>query len=228
VSTHELLCGRPSLDGPEIFFLGQSGTTGPQVVIFVRAGHLEVRVGTGSGDSLKLRTFEGTGVTAFDAARGASLDSPLTETTAAGAAIGDLGALTAISGTIDCGDQQPGTANVVLTGQAPVGPLDGALGGVQVNCTETASGEYVGILGLMTTGTTQLLVFVTASSGMIQVAVETKSSGSLYSGKGAGLVTLVSGSAHMAGDVTESVAAGVTPHVLHVAGDATCGTTVQQ
>ena len=107
VSAQTIVCDRPSLDGPEIFFLGQAGTTGPQVVIFLRAGHVEVRVATGSGATLRERDFAGTGVTTFDAATGAQLDTPLTETTAAGAAIGDLGALSHISGTIDCGTSNP-------------------------------------------------------------------------------------------------------------------------
>ena len=71
-------------------------------------------------------------------------------------------------------------------------------------------------------------MFVTASTGMIQVSVEATASASFYNGKGAGLVTVGSDGAHMEGDVTESVAAGATPHTLHVAGDATCGLTVHQ
>ena len=85
VSAQTIVCDRPSLDGPEIFFLGRAGTTGPQIVIFLRAGHVEVRVATGSGATLRERDFTGTGVTTFDAATGAQLDTALTETTAAGA-----------------------------------------------------------------------------------------------------------------------------------------------
>ena len=67
-----------------------------------------------------------------------------------------------------------------------------------------------------------------ASAGLLQVGLETRSSGSFYSGKGAGIVRLKTGGAHMAGDVTETVKARVTPHVLHVTGDATCGLKGQQ
>jgi len=227
VSTKEVDCGRPTLaSGPEIFFLGQAGTTGPQVVIFVSAGHVEVRVATGAAASLRLRSFVGTGVTGFDAAKGAQLDSPLTETTAAGAAVGNLGALTAIAGTVDCGDQQAGTTNVVITGSTPYGPLSGGLTDVKVTCTETASGTFVGINGLGTAGTTPVLIFVTAGTSSLQVAVEIGTTGSFYTAKGAGLTTMVPGGASVSGDVTESVKAGTTPGTLHVTGDATCGTTV--
>jgi hypothetical protein len=227
VTTTEIICGQPALaGGPQIFVLGRSGSTGPQVVLFIQVGHVEVRVGTGSGATLSLRTFAGTGVTGFDAASGAQIDSPLTETTAAGSATGSLGALASISGTIDCGDQQQGTSTVVVSGVSPYGQLDGVLGSTKVTCTITSGGTYVGVNGLSSAGATPVLVFVTASAGALQVAVETTSSGSFYSGKGAAITTLVPGGATMAGDVTESVKAGATPHVLHVAGDATCGTTV--
>jgi len=227
VTTKEIVCGQPSFDGPQITFQGQSGTAGPQIVIFVSAGHVEARVATGVAATLRLRSFVGTGVTSFDAASGAQLDSPLTESTAAGDAVGDLGALSSISGTIDCGNQQPGTANIVVSGLSPLGSLDAALSEFKVTCRVTATGTYVGIVGLSMAGTTPVLVFVTASTAMLQVAVEIKTSGSFYTAKGAGLTTLVPGGVSIAGDVTETVKAGATPHTLHVMGDATCGTTVQ-
>lgn len=229
VTTTSIVCGQPSIDGPQIFFQGTSAS-GPDIVVFMRAAHVEVRVATGSASTLKLRSFEGTGVTGFDAAKGGQLDTPLTETTGAGDAIGDLGALTSISGAIDCGNQQPGTANMVVTGLSPQGQLSTALTNVHVTCTfTTGSGEFVGVSGL-TTGdaATPILMFVTGSTGRIQVAVEAKASASFYNGTGAGLVTLGADGAHMEGDVTESVTGGATPHTLHVTGDATCGLTVHQ
>lgn len=228
VTARDIYCGPPSLDGPQIEILGQAGTAGPMIVAFLMAGHAEVRVATGSGASLRLRSFVGTGVTGFDATSGAQLDSSLTETTDATTNKGDLGAVTSITGTVDCGDQQPGTASVRVSGQSAQGPLDGTLTDAYVLCTVTASGTFVAVRGLMTTGTTPLLVFVTGSSGVLRVVVDSRAAASPYVGNGAGLVTLVSGGAHMAGDVTESVAAGTTPHTLHVEGDATCGLTVKR
>lgn len=65
---------------------------------------------------------------------------------------------------------------------------------------------------------------------MLQVTVETGSAATGYLAKGAGLTTLVSGGATMAGDVPEQVPAGSSPSptTLHVAGDATCGSTTSQ
>src|ERR1700674_2668890 len=223
VTTHEVLCGQPSVDGPQIFFQGQSATARTMIVMFVRVGHVEVRAATGSASTLRLRTFVGPGVTAFNATSGAQLNSSLTEITQAGSATGSIGALTSISGTIYCGDQQQGTSSVVISGVSPFGPLGGTLSSAKVICTVTASGTFVGISGLMATGATPLLVFVTASTGLLQVGLETRSSGSFYNGKAAGIVTLALTGAHVAGDVTEIVKAGVTPHRLHVTGEATCG-----
>jgi hypothetical protein len=230
VTAQRITCNRPSLDGPEIDFIGQSGTTGPMIVIFAQAGHVEVRVGIGSAATLRLRTFVGTGVTSFNAATGVVLDTTLTETTDAATATGGLGALSSISGSIDCGNQLPGSANVVVSGLSPYGQLNGALTSVAVTCTVTASGTFVGIAGLGMAGTTPVLVFVTASTGLLQVAVETKTAGTFYTIKGAAVTTLVPGGATMSGDVNESVPSGSTPspNLLHVTGTATCGTTIQQ
>jgi len=230
VITQTITCDRPSLAGPEIDYIGLAGTGGPMIVIFAQAGHVEVRVGTGSAATLRLRTFVGTGVTNFNAATGMVLDATLTETTDAATATGSLGALSAISGSIDCGDQQPGSADVVVSGLSPYGQLNGALTGVAVRCTITASGTFVGITGLSTAGTTPVLVFVTASTGLLQVAVETKTAGTFYSTKGAGLTTLVPGGATMNGDVMEAAASGSTPspNPMNVKGSATCGTTIHQ
>ena len=214
VTTQSIGCNKPSLDGPEIDFIGKAGANGPMIVIFARAGHAEVRVGTGAASTLRLRTFVGSGVTSFDAAT----------------ATGDLGALRSISGTIDCGNQQPGSANVVVSGPSPYGQLAGALTDADVTCTVTASGTYVGIVGLSTAGTTPVLLFVTASTALLQVSVGTKTAGTFYTAKGSGLTTLVPGGATIAGDVMEAAPSGSTPspNLLHVTGSATCGTTIQQ
>ena len=228
VTTQQITCRRPGLDGPNIFFQGQSGTTGPQVVMFIRAGHADVRVATGSGESLHLRSFEGSGVTGFNAAKGARLDSPLAENTDAASVIGDLGQLTSISGAVDCGNQQPGTANIHVTGESAQGPLDGTLTAVQVSCTRTSTSLFVIAGGMTRIGTTPALRFVTSSEGLVQASVATKASGSFYTVKGPGLVTLTSNGARMEADIPEAVAAGVKPHIIHVAGDATCGSTIQR
>lgn len=230
VTAQTITCNQPTLDGPQISFIGRAGASGPDIVIFARPGHVEVRVGTGAAATLRLRTFVGTGVTSFDAAAGMKLDTTLTETTDKATATGSLGALSSISGSLDCGNEQPGSANIVVSGLSPYGQLDGAMTGVNVRCTVTASGTFVGIAGLGMAGSTPVLLFVTASTGLLQVAVETRTAGSFYTGKGSGLVTLVPGGATIAADVNAAAPSGSTPspNLLHVTGAATCGTTIQQ
>jgi hypothetical protein len=230
VTAQTITCNQPTLDGPEISFIGRAGASGPDIVIFASPGHVEVRVGTGAAATLRLRTFVGTGVTSFDAAAGMKLDATLTETTDAATATGSLGALSSISGSLDCGNEQPGSANIVVSGLSPYGQLEGAMTGVNVHCTVNASGTFVEIAGLGMAGSTPVLLFVTASTSLLQVVVETKTVGTFYTGKGSGLVTLVPGGATIAADVNAAVPSGSTPspNLLHVTGTATCGTTLQQ
>jgi hypothetical protein len=180
------------------------------------------------GESLVLRSFEGSGVTGFDAAKGATLDSPLTENTDPASAIGDLGELTSFSGTIDCGNQQPGSATIQVSGESAQGTLDGTLTQVQVSCTQTSTSLFVIVGGMTTIGTTPAVMFVTGSNGFLQASVATKAGGSFYTKQDSSFVTLRSDGAHMEGDLPEAVAAGATPHMIYVAGDATCGTTIQR
>ena len=227
VTPTAITCDQPGLDGSSITVLGTAGASGPQVVLFISAGHVEARVGTGAATTLKLRTFEGTGVTGFDAATGATLDTQLTETTDKGTAVGDLGALSSMSGTIDCGDQQPGTSTIALSGESALGPIGATFTGAHVTCRVVGPATYVTVQELGTAGTTPVLVFVNASATLLQAVLETKTATSVYSSKAPGLVTFTPGGVTVAGDLTETVKAGVTPHVLHVAGDGTCGTTIR-
>jgi len=227
VTPTAITCDQPGLDGSSITVLGTAGASGPQVVLFISDGHVEARVGTGAATTLKLRTFEGTGVTGFDAATGATLDTQLTETTDKGTAVGDLGALSSISGTIDCGDQQPGTSTIALSGESALGPIGATFTGAHVTCRVVGPATYVTVQELGTAGTTPVLVFVNASATLLQAVLETKTATSVYSSKAPGLVTFTPGGVTVAGDLTETVKAGVTPHVLHVAGDGTCGTTIR-
>ena len=75
-------------------------------------------------------------------------------------------------------------------------------------------------------GTTPVLIFVTAGTGSLQVAVEIQTGGTFYSAKGDGLTTMRTGGASMSGVVSEAAKAGTTPRTMQVTGDATCGATV--
>jgi len=226
ITPTEIICGEPSFSGPQIFVLGTAAGGSPQVVLFITANHVEARVGTGSGATLRLRTFAGTGVAGFDAAAGATLDGPVTETTPSGSATGKLGALSALQGSIDCGNQQPGSTTAVLSGTTPLGDVAPGLTSVHVLCTVAGGARYVGIQALGTAGTTSVLEFITLGPTSVQVAVETPTVTSFFTASGAGLTTIGANGGTVSADVTETDKNSAVHHVLHVAGDATCGTTV--
>lgn len=225
VTIKEIYCNQPSLSGPQIEALG-SFASGPDFVLFVSANHIEARVGTGSAATLKLRTFSGSGVTSFDAAIGAELNSSLTEITDAGTAAGTLGTLSQIQGTLDCGNETAGTANIVISGNDALGAMSGALTSVDVICTVSGGVTYVGSQGLGMAGTTPVLVFVTAGPGHLQVGVESGKTGTFYGTSVAGVVTLGADGAQFAGDVSTTAKAGTPTYTLHVVGSDTCGNTV--
>jgi len=225
VTVTTISCDQPSLAGPQIEALGTAPDSSG-FVLFVTASHIDARLGTGAAATLKLRTFEGTGVTAFNAATGVSIDSDLTETTAPGAAIGTLGAMRHLTGALDCGNQQPGTASVTISGTSKFGPMSGPLTQAKVTCTVSGSATYVTAQALTTAGTTPALVFVNAGPTMLQLVIETGTATDIYQAPGATASTITSTGASFSTDLTENVKTG-TPLVLHVAGSDTCGSAGQ-
>jgi hypothetical protein len=227
VTITRIVCGLPSLNGPQIEVLGTTGS-GPGFVAFVTANHIEARVAMGDGPTLKLRTFVGSGVTSFDAAAGTQLDSDLTESTAPGSAVGTLGALSHLKATIDCGDQQPGSASITITGTAKLGAMSSPLSDAKVTCTTIASGTYVTAQALTTAGTTPVLVFVNAGPTMLQLVIETGTASDVYALQGATAATISSTGAQFSADVTETGTTDTPARVLHVDGSDTCGTIIHQ
>ena len=234
VKITSITCGLPSFDGPEIS-AGGTFASGPGFVLFVTAKHLEARVGSGAAATLKLRTFSGAGVVSFDSSSGVKLDSDLTETTPAGSAIGTLGALSHISGNLDCGNQQPGTANITISGTASDGTLAGALTTPHVQCTMIGSTRYVTVQALGLAGSTPVLVFVNADPGLLQVvmAAQGATTSGVYSTKTAGAFTATADGVQISAEVVQNLPAGASPApnpalTLHVEGTATCGTITKQ
>jgi hypothetical protein len=191
--------------------------------IGVRSDEVKVFVSSGSGSDYHERAFEGTGVTAFDAAKGARIDSTLTETAAtAGTTSGSLDAITAIKGSIECGDQTSGTSTVTITGDTAEGALASAvLDPVRVECAGSPDGDEVVAMGLMAVGETNALVKLGLTSDGAVTVDETLPSGS-HRYKADGSSTITSTGAHVRADVVEQGAA--TPaRMLHVEGDLSCG-----
>jgi hypothetical protein len=221
-------CANPGLDGSTITVTGtppgQDAATGPFFTLFLSTGTVFVRVSTGSGADFKVREFTGTtGLSGFDAATGAQIDSPLSETTPAGSNKGDLGAVTAIKGSIDCGNFAPGTATVKLTGDTADGAVNGGLDPVLVTCTTNQQGNFVVVRGIVNVGSTKALFFVTTQpDGTLTIfeSVQTSTTQHQYQGPpGSGSPTTTGTT--IKGDAVEQNA--TPPRTIHVEGDATCG-----
>jgi hypothetical protein len=212
----------PESGGLQISVLGRPADPNLSVYIFVSSGIVAVRYDSGSGSTYTERDFTGTGVTSFDAATGAQINSPLTEVVTT-TAHGNLGALTSISGSIDCGNQMPGSSNLVFSGVTPKGALSGGLGPVNVECTNGQYGPAVSILGVAQVDSIPTFVVIAISSNTFSVSL---SGDGFFRNTATTKATLTATGATVEGDALEqNVAKGATAHTIHVSGDVVCGTT---
>jgi hypothetical protein len=161
--------------------------------------------------------------TGFDATRGATLDSPLTEIAATkGSSPGNVGALTAIRGTLECGDQDAGSSTVTVTGDTAEGAVQGAqLESARVECNRP--GDEVVVVGILRAGTTKSFVDLGLRPEGTDVR-QTLADGTEHRYQApAGTSTLTGTGAHVVADAVEQGSTSP-PHTLHVEGDATCST----
>lgn len=219
-------CDDPGFDGNTITLggtaAGSDPATGISVTMFISNGSVFVRVSTGSGTDFTVREFTGTtGLTGFDPATGAQFDSPLNETTPAGSNKGTIGALTAAKGSVDCGNFNPGTSTVKLTGTTPDGAVDGVLDPVLVTCTTIAQGSFVVVRGIVTVGSTKAIFFVTAQPTTdIRVFETVKPTGQHQYLSPVGASTVTATGATIKGDVVQ-VGVDQSPKI-HIEGEAHC------
>ena len=223
-----IICAVPDLAGMTIGVFGQTSAPGVNAYVTLRAGSINVRLGSGAGTTSTSRTFNGTGVTGFDAARGVHISSPLTEATQAGSATGTLPKLVSISGSVDCGNQLPGSGTITVTGDTEEGPLGDALSPLHVTCLVPSSGERVVIVGLTHIGSTEVAIEIGGGAGapaMFVVDSPSTAASHSFNSSTAGSVTFSGSHVILNGTVTESVTGTATAHTLTVSGDATCGLT---
>jgi len=213
-------CALPMLKGPELLVIGHPANTNLSIRIMLLAGSVTVGVDTGSGAQYRERDFTGTGMTGFDPAKGATIDSALTAVpAAAGTVAPNLPALTSITGTIDCAGQTPGTSTLAITGETEDGAVSGQISPVNVSCTQGAGAL---VIGLIHVGSGTALIDMSVQGSLFSFFIQGKSSGHQYqAATGSASVTATGG--HVDGDAVERVTGGATPHTLHVVGDATCG-----
>ena len=231
-ATITVQCDFPSFDGPEIVLFGTGGTVGQALRVILAANSVSVRYAGGAGKTYVERDFTGTGVTNFDASKGATFDSPL-QTAPTATATADLGALASIKGSVDCGDQTAGTSTLSVTGATAVGQLNvTAFDSVRVECdTSVKYGNSVQVIGLATVGGTPTQFIIDGSAAQFSVAQYPKGAATtlFYVGKVAdgATVTLSANGVHISGSATQqSAPAGTTAAKVTVSGDATCGSTV--
>jgi hypothetical protein len=216
-------CSAPALTGSSIITFANPPDKNISIRMVVAAGSVQLRVDSGSGSTYRERDFMGTGVTAFDAANAATINSPLTETTAPGSATSGIGALTSINGSIDCMHQTPGSATITFSGGA-ANVVSGGLTSVRAICLNAATGDVVQIFGIGQAGTTQqsVALFVFANGFNLFLTPST-GAGLYYAGQPGGTETLTGTGTHVDAVGLYKPTTGTSTATVHVTGDATCG-----
>ena len=221
VTQASIRCNMPATDGTEyINVLARPVDPNLSVYINVSAGQVTVRYDSGAGSTYVERDFTGTGVTNFDPARGATIDTKLKEVTTTGAH-GKLGILTALKGTIDCGGQLPGTSTLTLSGPTSKGNVTGGLSPVNVSCVNATTGAYVSIIGVVAVDGTPTSTVISVSAGTATVYLLDHG---FFKSTSTAVATITSAGAHVDADLLmQNPAAGATATTIHMTGDAVCG-----
>jgi hypothetical protein len=217
-----IICLDATLSGQHISITGTPATAIPNTVslsLDVSDGAVALQLGSGNADTLRLRQFMGSGVTGFDAGKGAQFSGPVSEVPVTNAKPGSLGAVTGVSGSVSCGNQTTGSSTVTVTGSPAEGALSGTMSPFRVSCSTFSGMNYVGVRGVTTVGATPQLMIVSIGPAQISVALV----GHFYTAKNTGQGTVTATGGHVAADVVDTPPAGTTAHTLHVAGDLTCG-----
>jgi hypothetical protein len=224
ISNTSVRCNFPSLDGQGIAVLARAADSTSLARVAVHATKVKVIISSGEGPDYHERVFEGTGVTGFDPAKRAVVDASLTESTPpVGARPRTVGAVTAIKGTVECGDQTAGSSTVVITGETPAGTLAAVkLDPVRAECYRSPDGDEVVASGLAKIGTTTALIGISLQSdGGISLTETVPTATRRYLASGTTTVTPNGGD--LRGDVVEQGIVAASAHRLHVEGELTCG-----
>ena len=222
-------CNNPTLAGLDILFFAQSPDAKAVVLITLTASSIGVSERAGAGADYTDREFSGTGVTAFDAARGATFDSDLTIVPSPGSKPGTLGTITHVSGAIDCGNQTPGTSTIVASGSSAEGSIEGAFTAARVTCNSSAQyGLSVSTSAVISSATPPVFMIInfTPTNSTIFAITDNPSKQHSYVYDKAGTLTISATGAHADATFAEVLPAGstATPHTIHLVGDVSCGT----
>jgi hypothetical protein len=218
-------CSFPSIAGEEIFVTGSpSPSSATSIHLTLTGAALAVIADTGSGTSFHARTFAGTGVSGFDAATGAQLSGPLTETTTSSdKGTTGVGKITAVTGTISCAGQTPGSSTMVMSGTVAQGVLSGSVTDVHVVCLSNEAET----LGLVRVGSATEYTAIFSLAGKFTVdLVPATGSADFFVSTASATSTPTSTGTSISGKATQQVTAGTTAHTIHLSGESTCGSAI--
>lgn len=216
-------CSFPSLNGPEILLQVATADMKMGGFISLTASKVFVRIGAGSGATYTQRNFSGSGVTNFDAGKGAQFNTQLIDDTPAGQNAGTIGTVVSLSGSVSCGNKTPGSGTITITGDSSGGAITGALTSMLVKCPSGAAFSLIN--GLSQVGGAPASVEIGGGSGEVYFASFSTNSGSyFFSSSAAGLYTLGNGHVIWNHAVLTQSGAGGAGHKVTISGDATCGT----
>jgi hypothetical protein len=231
IENAEVTCSFPAVDGLRISVFAQAAEPTYSYRIAITPQKVMVQADTGAASTFHERNFEGTGVTGFDARRGAHLDAELADTAPSpGVTPGSIGKVTSVTGDVDCGDQTPGSSTLTITGETPTGRYDASpLDPVVVECY-FASGQLTAI-GIARAGATKVLMMVSLGDDGLGVEEALGAAGQRYyasmspSASAPAPAALDRDGGRANGDVVERNSPH--PHTLHIAGAARCGTPIR-
>lgn len=217
-------CSFPSLNGLEITMQVSTADQSIGGFITLTPNKVYVRIGEGSGTTYTQRNFSGSGVTGFNASTGAKFNSQLVDDTPSGQSTGTIGALTAISGSVSCGDKTPGGGAIIITGNSSGGAIGGALTSMLVSCPTGA--DYALINGLTQLGSTPASVEIGGGSdGEVYFAsISTTTASYFFASSAASLYTLSAGHVIWSHAVLTQSGSGADGQTITITGNATCGT----
>lgn len=221
ITVSTITCQYPQLNGESIIV--QGGTADPKVSasVTLRQESVVVQLSSGSGADYRSRYYSGPGPKVFDAAKGGQLDTKLTEGTVTGQKPGDIGALTKVTGSVDCQGQTPGTSTIKVVGDTASGALDGKMPVFRVLCYGPESKTVVGIVQAPKTF---MFVAVQANGDKVTLYMSPATGGSeSYSSTSPNPVTYSPDGFKVSTDASSVDAAGKVLNTVHVNGAATCG-----
>jgi len=227
IGTPTIRCDFPNLNGPDMTVFGTATDGIDSFFLTVTGAAAFIRVSAGSGATFTYRQFQGVGVTAFDAARGAQLSSTLTDTTPEGAATGSIPVLASMTATIDCGGQTAGSGTVHVKGTIPAGAVDADLTDLRVECDTFQGKMSVVGDGLVMIGTAQSFVAITVQpTGATTLFFSIGPVPVFLNGPAPSSGSITGQSATFDADATAPATATAAAITVHMSGQVTCGSSV--